>query len=145
MDDAELLQQFESCALPFKEWTHRCHVKVAYIILSKYPFAEAMSRIKTGIQSYNKFNRVPDEGPLQGYNETTTHALVQIIAAVMQAYRETNPVSNADAFYDMHPELASKHILRLFYSPDRRMHPRAKKQFIEPDLAPLPKILHLSE
>jgi hypothetical protein len=145
MDDADLLQQFESCSLPFSQWTHRCHVKVAYLILSKYPFDEALARIKASIQAYNKFNRVPDDGPLQGYNETTTQALAHIIAAVMQAYRETHPVSNADAFYDMHPQLASKHILRLFYSPQRRMHPLAKTQFIEPDLAPLPKILNRAE
>jgi hypothetical protein len=39
----------------------------------------------------------------------------------------------------MHPQLMSKHVLRLFYSPAGRMHPEAKATFIEPDLAPLPE------
>jgi hypothetical protein len=30
--------------------------------------------------------------------------------------------------------------LRLFYSPRRQMDPRAKFQFVEPDLAPLPRL-----
>jgi hypothetical protein len=140
MTDAELLDQFENCTLPFDLWTHRCHVKVAYIYLTQHPFAEALARIQGGIRAYNKANNVP-EGPTSGYNQTTTHALVHIIAAVMQAYRDTHPVTTADSFCDMHPELSSKHILRFFYSPQRRMHPLAKSQFIEPDLAPLPRIV----
>jgi hypothetical protein len=35
----------------------------------------------------------------------------------------------------------TRHALRLFYSLQRRMHPLAKTQFVEPDLAPLPRIL----
>jgi hypothetical protein len=34
----------------------------------------------------------------------------------------------------------TRHALRLFYSPQQRMHPLAKQQFVEPDLAPLPKM-----
>jgi hypothetical protein len=40
----------------------------------------------------------------------------------------------------MHPQLMTKHALRLFYSPQRRMHPDAKGRFIEPDLTPLPRL-----
>ena len=35
----------------------------------------------------------------------------------------------------------TRHALRLFYSPQRRMDPRAKSHFVEPDLAPLPIVL----
>ncbi len=60
---------------------------------------------------------------------------------MMRAYAQTHQVHSADEFYDMHPQLASKHVLRFFYSPERRMHPLAKTQFIEPDLAPLPRLI----
>jgi outer membrane protein assembly factor BamD (BamD/ComL family) len=138
--DAELVRQFENCTLPFAQWTHRAHVRVVYTYLAQYSFDEAMDRARVGIKRYNAHNNRPD-GPTEGYNETTTHALLHLIAAVMRAYAETHPVKNADEFYDMHPQLASKHVLRFFYSPKRRMHPLAKTQFVEPDLAPLPKIL----
>ena len=140
MTDAELLQQFEAAAISSEQWTHRAHVKVAYLYLRDHPFDVALSRIRNGIKKLNTANHVP-EGPMMGYNETTTHAYTHMIAAVMSAYRNTHPVDSADAFFEMHPQFQSKHILRLFYSPERRMHPKAKTEFVEPDLAPLPTIV----
>jgi hypothetical protein len=140
MDDAELLQQFQYVTLPFDLWTHRAHVKIAYLHLQKYPFDEALARICDGIKRYNAANSVP-ESVTSGYNQTTTVAFLHLIAAVMRAYEHTHPVRNADEFCDTHPQLMSKHVLRFFYSPHRRMHPDAKTRFIEPDLAPLPKIV----
>ena len=41
-------------------------------------------------------------------------------------------------FCDTHPHLMQTSVLRLFYSPARRMDPKAKEGFVEPDLTPLP-------
>jgi hypothetical protein len=138
--DAELLQRFQELTLPFDQWTHRAHVKVAYLHLQKYPYDEALSRISAGIKRYNAHNNVP-ESETAGYNQTTTTAFLHLVAAVMHAYEKTHPVKNADEFCDVHTQLMSRNVLRFFYSPQRRMHPNAKMQFVEPDLAPLPKIL----
>jgi len=140
MDDRELLRQFESLTLPFDQWTHRAHMRVAYAYLSAHPFDEALRRMRAGVKAYNARNNVP-ENPTSGYNETTTHAFLHLVAATMRAYAKTHPVENADAFCDMHPQLMTKHALRLFYSPQRRMHPDARQKFVPPDLAPLPKIV----
>jgi hypothetical protein len=139
MTDDELVAQFESLTLPFEQWTHRAHVRVAYTYLSRHPFDEALRRVREGIRAYNARNNVP-ESETRGYNETTTHALLHLVAATMRAYAKTHPVADGDAFCDMHPQLMTKHALRLFYSPQRRMHPEAKARFIEPDLSPLPKL-----
>lgn len=141
MTDDELLVQFEAKTLPFEVWQHhRCHVKVAYIYLQKFSFAEAVEKMRVGVQAFNRHNNVP-EGPMSGYNDTTTQAFMHLIAAVMKAYGEFLPVKSADEFCDTHPQLMSKHVLRFFYSPERRLDPRAKTQFVEPDLTPLPRIL----
>ncbi len=66
MSDDELLEQFEGCTLPFAQWTHRAHVKVAYLYLRKHPFNEALAKLRTGIQRYNAANKVVD-GPASGY------------------------------------------------------------------------------
>lgn len=137
--DGELLRQFEACALPFAQWTHRAHVKVAFLYLREHAFDEALRRLRSAIQRFNAANNVPD-GPLEGYNETTTHAFLRLIDAVMRAYGEAIPTPTADAFCDAHPQLLSKHVLRLFYSPERRTHPEARTRFVEPDLAPLPRV-----
>jgi hypothetical protein len=140
MDDEQLLAQFENQTLPFSEWTHRAHVKVAYLYLRKHPFPQALEHLRKGIKAYNAANNRPD-GPMQGYNETTTHALTHLICAVMRAYDKTHPVTTADSFCDVHTELMSQYVLRFFYTVERRTNPLAKTQFVEPDLAPLPKIL----
>lgn len=137
MDDAEFIRQFECCTLPFQEWIHRAHVKVAYLYLRRHAFDEALEHIRRGIKAYNAINSVP-ESATSGYNETTTHAFLHLVAATMNAYDAVFPTTTADSFCDTHPQLMSKHVLRLFYSPARRMHPLAKTRFIEPDLAPLP-------
>jgi hypothetical protein len=141
MDDTEFLSSFERLSLPFEQWTHRAHVKVAFLYLRTHQFDQALLRMRAGIQAYNAANKVP-EGPTSGYNETTTHAFLHLIAATMAAYGEQMPTPTADSFCDMHPQLMTRNVLRLFYSPEQRMHPLAKTQFIEPDLAPLPRIDH---
>lgn len=138
MTDEEFLHSFENCSLPFEQWDHRAHVKVAFLCLSEHSFDEAVRKIRAGIKAFNQSNGVP-EGPTTGYNETTTVAFAHLVASTISAYGELFPTPNADTFCDTHPQLLNKHILRLFYSPERRGHPDAKFQFLEPDLAALPK------
>jgi hypothetical protein len=139
MDDAELLRHFETLTLPFERWTHRAHVRVAFSYLRAHAFDDALAHMRAGVKAYNAANHVP-ESPTSGYNETTTHAFLHLIAATMQSYGDVFPTETANAFCDAHPQLMTRHVLRLFYSPQQRMHPLAKTQFIEPDLAPLPKL-----
>ncbi len=140
MSDDELLSAFEARTLPFEQWTHRAHVKAAFTYLKRHSFSEALDRMRSGIRAYNAHNQVP-ESPTSGYNETTTHAFLHLIAATMAAYNPTMPTCDGDAFCNMHPQLMTRHALRLFYSPQRRMDARAKSQFIQPDLSPLPRII----
>ena len=113
---------------------------VAFLYLSRNSFDDAAAKVCAGIRKYNAAHKVP-EGPMSGYNETTTRAFVHLVAATAAAYKHTHRVSTAEEFCDMHPQLMNKHVLRFFYSPQRRMHPLAKTTFIEPDLTALPKII----
>jgi N-acetylglutamate synthase-like GNAT family acetyltransferase len=139
MNDDELLRAFEDCTLPYAQWTHRCHVKVAWIYLRRLPYDEALTRLRSGIEQYNAAKSVI-ESPTTGYNETTTQAFFRLIAATMAAYGKAIPAATADEFCEAHQQLMTQHALRFFYSPAIRTDPRAKSQFIEPDLAPLPAI-----
>jgi hypothetical protein len=140
MEDPEFLRQFETCTLPYEQWTHRAHVKVAFLYLRDNSFAEALKTVRSRIEAYNAHNQVP-ESPTSGYNETTTRAFLQIVYATMGAYEKMYPTPDADSFCDTHTQLLNRSILRLFYSPERRSHPDAKQSFVEPDLAPLPRVI----
>jgi GNAT superfamily N-acetyltransferase len=135
LGDAEFLARFEDRTLPFELWTHRAHIKVAYLYLRRFPLAEATARARAGIRAYNAKNRVP-EGPHMGYHETLTCAWMRIVDAMIRTH---GPAATADEFCDEQPYLTSRLLLRLFYSRDRIMAPEAKIRFVEPDLAPFPR------
>jgi hypothetical protein len=134
MDDETFLMQFESGTFPFEQWRHDAHIKVAYLYLQQHPLATAMDKIRAGIKAYNAANKVP-EGPDRGYHETTTMAWLRLVHVTLCEY---GPRETAGAFYEQNPQLSQKKVLRLFYSRELFMSPRAKAEFVEPDLAPLP-------
>src|SRR5882757_8963751 len=109
--DDIFLQQFETRTLPFAKWTHRAHLKVAYLYLVRVDFETAAQKVCEGIRAYNAANNVP-ESPTSGYHQTTTMAWLHIITATLAEY---GPAATADEFLDAQPQLAQKKILRLFY------------------------------
>lgn len=133
MTDKELLVAFENCTLPYEQWTHRAHVRVAYLYVHRCDLVSATDRIRTGVQAYNKATDTP--GAIdRGYHETITRAFMQLVFA---ANLQTGPHANSDDFRDAHPELLTKLVLRDYYSRDRLMTWDAKREFVEPDLRPL--------
>lgn len=139
MTDDEFLRRFETCQLSREEWTHRAHVKTGFLYLRRFPFDEALRRVRVGIRALNKALGT-EETPTRGYNETTTHAFLHLIAVTMHTCREAIPVATADHFCDCHPQLMTRHVLRLFYTPRQMLHPASKDRFVEPDLTPLPRL-----
>jgi hypothetical protein len=134
MNDADLLTAFEDCSLPVEQWTHRAHVRVAYLFASAQNFASAVDQMRKKIKAYNKATDTP-EAIDRGYHETITQAFMRLVFA---ANLQTGPHESSEKFCDSHPELLSKQTLLIYYSRDRLMTLDAKKQFIEPDLCPLP-------
>lgn len=135
MNDEEFLKQFESSTWPLEEWHHKQHIKVAYLYLCRYPFDAAMDRIREKIKAYNKAQKIPD-APDRGYHETMTQAWMRLVYLTLCEY---GPAETADAFYERSPQLSQLKTLRLFYSREVFMSPRAKVEFVEPDLGPLPR------
>lgn len=135
--DDQFLVEFEACRWPLEQWHHQQHVKAAYLYLCRYPFDAAMDRIRERIKAHNAAHNVP-EGPAAGYHETMTQAWMRLVYLTLCEY---GPAETADIFYEQHPQLSQKKVLRFFYSRDLFMSPQAKAEFVEPDLAPLPRSL----
>jgi hypothetical protein len=135
MDDQAFLNAFEASRISRADWTHRAHVKVAYLYLRQFPLELAIEKVRVGIKALNAANGVLDT-PTGGYHETMTLGWVHIVHAMLSEY---GPAASADEFIDSQPQLTQKKILRLFYSKERFMSAEAKLNFVEPDLAPLPK------
>jgi ribosomal protein S18 acetylase RimI-like enzyme len=133
-DDEHFVTEFEALRWPLERWHHRDHVKLAYLYLIRYGLAEAAEQLRDGIKAHNAARGIVDS-PTGGYHETMTQAWLRLINVVLCEY---GPAESADAFCEAHPELSQVKTLRLFYSRERFMSARAKSEFVEPDLAPLP-------
>lgn len=135
MTDQELLAALEDCTLPQEQWDHQGHVRVAWMYVTQHDLETAVAKMRGSLQAYNALANVP-EAIDRGYHETITLAFMRVIAA---ADRETGPHATAADFCQQHPELLDKKALLRFYSRDRIMSWEAKREFIEPDLEPLPE------
>lgn len=135
MDDAEFLARFEDCTLPFDLWTHRAHIRIAYLYLRRHPLEETTARMRAGVQAYNAANNVP-EGVHMGYHETLTCAWMRVVDAMIRVH---GPGASSEDFCEQQPYLLNRLLLRLFYNRATIMAPEAKTRFIEPDLTDFPR------
>jgi len=134
-EDREFVAEFEACRWPLERWHHRDHVKLAYLYLRRHAPDEAMEKLRAGIKAHNAAHGIPDRID-SGYHETMTRAWLRLVQLALE---EHGPAASADEFCEQHPELSQKNALRFFYSRDRFLSPEAKRRFVEPDLAPLPR------
>ena len=112
MDDETLLRLFEQGAFPADQWGHREHVKVAYLLLRRYPLAESTDRMRSALQAFATIHSVPNVLE-RGYHETITLVWMQLVHFTLCEY---GPAESADHFYEQHPELSQSRALRFFYS-----------------------------
>ena len=133
--DEAFLKAFEDCALPFEQWRHRAHLKVAYLYLREMPFNSALEKIRANIRRYNAATNTP-ESLERGYHETMTVAWLRLVDFTL---RECGPAASADEFLEAQEQLLNRRALLFFYSRDRLISWQAKAEFVEPDLAPFPR------
>ena len=131
MNDGEFLTAFEACTLG--EFHHRDHIKVAYLYLRRHPLDEAIQKVRSGLQALAVAWKAPVDDLEKGYHETMTQAWVRLVHL---ALADGGIAENAEAFCDQQPQLMEKTRLQLFYSRERLFTWEAKREFVEPDLAP---------
>jgi hypothetical protein len=159
--DEEFVRQFESCTLPYVHWTHRAHLRVAYIYLVRLGLEGAIPKVTAGIRAYNQSQGIVDT-PTSGYHETMTLAWLHLVAAMLAEYGPMGltadsgsgaspaagtvdpALSPAERFLESQPQLRERKLLRLFYSRARFCLPEAKYRFLAPDLAPFPIVRRIA-
>jgi hypothetical protein len=133
MDDRSLWQAFSEARLPADQWTHREHLRVAWMHLDRHPLDEAHLLMRVGIIRLNAFHELA-ETPARGYHETLTRVWLALVAKLRVTAIETT----SDAFVDAHGGALGREAVLAHYSRERLMSVRARAIFVEPDLAPLP-------
>lgn len=129
LSDDELESQFKDCTLDPAVFTHKEHIRLAWIHISKYGLVEAEKNIITQLKKY-----VIAINEVDIYNETLAVAAVKIVNHFMQR-------TNSNKFQDLideHPRLVTnfKGLIASHYGFDIYNNDKAKKAYLEPDLIP---------
>jgi CDP-diacylglycerol--glycerol-3-phosphate 3-phosphatidyltransferase len=74
MNNQELIERFESDAVPESSFHHADHVRLAFAYLCEYPVLQALDKFAAALKRY-----ATARGKSQLYNETVTHAYFFLI------------------------------------------------------------------
>jgi hypothetical protein len=122
VDDHELLAQFEDCTLPPAEFTHRNHVRVAWLYLRELPVLDALTRFVGSLKQY-----AGSLGASAKYHETITFAFLFLIHERMQS----GAWQTFDAFAEANADLFGD-VLGRYYAKDVLASELARRTFVLP-------------
>ena len=96
MTDAEFLQQIEDCTLPKAAFSHRNHVRLAWLYLNDRQAGDADARIAATIQRY-----ATSIGAARKYDHELTVKWMRLVEAAIAA----TPAESFEEFIAARPEL----------------------------------------
>ncbi len=135
LDDAELWTRFTTASLPDSAWTHREHLRVAWMYLERYDLDAAHVLMRVAIIRLNAFHGLVESAE-RGYHETLTRVWLVLVAAARRVHRGEDSVS----FIDRHAGALARDVPLRHYARDRLFSTDARARFVEPDVAlPLPR------
>lgn len=133
LTDEELWDAFTASVLPEPIWTHRSHLRMAWLFLRRHSLDEAHILLRVGIIRLNVFHTLV-ETPSRGYHETLTRVWLSLVAAEMAAF----DAPTSEAFVEARLPALGKDAVMRHYSPELVGSVRARAAFVAPDRAPLP-------
>lgn len=122
MRDREFVAAFESCTLPPEEFTHRAHVRVAWLYLREQPLLDVLPRFAANLRRY-----AASLGATAKYHETITWAYLFLIHERMQGAT----ASSFDEFANANEDLFGP-IMERYYSPAVLRSDLARTTFVLP-------------
>jgi hypothetical protein len=133
----ELADRFEAAAIPAGEWTHETHLRVGGILVHRLGPEAALARLRTGIRALNEAHGTQNSKS-RGYHETITAAYVWFIAQFLDSCpREMEIEDRVEEL--LMSTLGERTFLLCFWSREVLFSERARAEWVEPDLAPLPR------
>ncbi len=125
MSDGDFLRAFQGREIPTSQFHHGDHLRLAWLLLERLPFDDALDSIRKGLQNFAARTGNPAH-----YNETVTQGWMRLLAA-----QEAKTFAEALADY---PEEGNP--LHLFWQPETLKTEAARTSWVPPDVAPLPPI-----
>ena len=130
-----VVQQFIARTLPKSLWTHQAHLRVGLWHALNFSHQHALNLLRERIRAYNEASGVANTDH-SGYHETITRLYLRAIFAFTRDADASRP------FEELFVELIARHGDRdeplRYYSRERLFCVPARREWLEPDLAPLP-------
>ena len=127
MTDAELIAQFEGCALSNESFHHADHVRMAFLYLQKYAPLEALARFSSALGRFAEAS-----GKANLYHETITWAFLLIIRERLAQF-EAAPTWDQFAAENQDLLKWEDNVLKKYYRPETLRSALAKRVFLFPD------------
>ena len=129
LSDALFEQQFENCTLNPAVFNHEAHLRLAWIHVRKYGVGPAIENICRQLTAY-----VDALGARDKFNKTLTVAAVRAV----HHFISKSDADNFRDFIQQFPRLRNnfRELIAFHYQTDIFNSEAAKKEYMEPDLAP---------
>ena len=138
-DDAAIARIGEGLlarSLPREDWTHEAHLAATAYLLTRRPDVDLDAELPAIIRSYNEsVGGVNDD--TQGYHETITRLFLHGVRLFLAGAGAAAPLHERVNALLCSPMGRRDWPLR-FYSAERLFSVEARREFIPPDLTPLP-------
>ncbi len=122
-------------SLPRADWTHEAHLAACLWIVSERPDIDPDRDLRDIISGYNAaVGGVNDD--TQGYHETITRCFIHAVRLHLAATDERTLVGRVNAL--LLSPYGNRGWPLAYYSRDRLFSVAARRDSIDPDLAPLP-------
>ena len=125
-----LVESFEACSFHPSEFRHYQHLAVALWYVRNLSFEEATGKVTSGIR------RLAETYGKTGYHETITLFWLRVVACFVAERENLTLPELANTLID---HCAEKNLISRHYSADLLASAKAKAEWVEPDLHPLPK------
>ena len=126
MTDEELLKAFEAATLTHKQFSHRAHVRVAWLYVRDNPLAHASDKFVRHLKALNKVH-----GVSANYHETVTWFMLLLIAD----RQSKKPVAHFGEFEADNADLMkdARGLLAKYYEEETLWGDHARRCFTLPD------------
>lgn len=125
-----------ACTLPRPDWTHEAHLAAATYLVTRRPDLDLDRQMPGIIRRYNESaGGVNDD--TQGYHETITRLFLHSVRLFL-AEAEANAPLHALVNQLLLSPMGRRDWPLRFYSAERLFSVQARREFVRPDIMPLP-------
>jgi len=126
----EVVQKFENCEYGLAEFPHARHLTVAAWYLSQLPPREAMAAMRRGLLRFTEHHGK------QGCHETISRFWIEMVGDFLRQHGRGRTLP--ESVNGLLAAYRDKEIIFAYYSRSRVLSEVAKREWLEPDVKPLP-------